>query len=174
MHYAQDSPQAGANLAAIESKLAELDHLFIQFCSQHDYEFSRSLNIFPKRRVWRRDDFDRCIDLEFGVSFQNALDHGFYPEFPWSLYARGSLHPGTKPGIRILSRAVLENVPHSQLSSTLVTTLARGLQILNAMTESEILAHGQTAQELSTQGRGDFEAYRRAQESARNAEPGSL
>src|ERR1041384_4889332 len=109
MHLAQDSPQAHANLAAIESKLAELDHLLIQFCSKHEYRFSRSSNIFPNRRVWRRDEIDRCIDLEFGVSFQDALDHGFYSEFPWSLYARGSLHPGTRPEMRILSRAVFES-----------------------------------------------------------------
>ena len=138
-----DSPEGRANLATIESKLGELDDLFLQFCSQQEYRFSRSLNIYPKRRVWRRQEIDRVMDLEMDIGFQDSLDRGFYPEFPWSLYARGSLHPGTDPDVSVLSRSIFEHVPHSRLASILVDSLDRGLQILNTITESEILQHGE-------------------------------
>jgi hypothetical protein len=138
-----DSPEGKANLAAIESKVAELDDIFLQFCSQHDFRFSRSLNVFPKRRVWRRQEIDRVLDLELGTGFQDALDRGFYAEFPWSLYARGSLLPGTDPDVHVWSRSLFELVPHSQLASTLASSLGRGLHIVNAMTGSEILEHGE-------------------------------
>jgi hypothetical protein len=159
-------------LAAIESKLAELDDLFLQFCSQQDYRFSRSLNIWPKRRVWRRQEIDRVMDLEMDVRFQEALDRGFYPEFPWSFHARGSLHPGTDPDVHILSRPIFEHVPYPLLASALSSALANGLQILNAMTESDILSRGKTARGIQLQGQAEYEAYVRAQESARQAEPG--
>ena len=148
MHYAWDSPEASAHLAAIESKLAELDGLFLQFCSQQDYRFSRSLNIWPKRRVWRRQEVDRVMDLEMDVGFQEALDRGFYTEFPWSFYARGSLHPGTDPDVHILSRPIFEHVPYPRLASVLPGALASGLQILNAISESDILSGGQIAREI--------------------------
>ncbi|MDR3458536.1 MAG: hypothetical protein P4N60_13885 [Verrucomicrobiae bacterium] len=140
---APDSPEGRANLAAIESKLQEFDELLLQFCSQQDYRFSRSLNFYPKRRVWRRQEIDRVLDLEIDVEFQEALDHGFYPEFPWSLYARGSLHPGSDPDVSVLSRPIFEHVPHSRLASVIAAGLSRGLQVVNAMTESEILQHGE-------------------------------
>lgn len=130
-------------MAAIESKLQEFDELLLQFCSQQDYRFSRSLNFYPKRRVWRRQEIDRVLDLEIDVEFQEALDHGFYPEFPWSLYARGSLHPGSDPDVSVLSRPIFEHVPHSRLASVIAAGLSRGLQVVNAMTESEILQHGE-------------------------------
>jgi hypothetical protein len=173
MHYAQDSPEASAHLATIDSKLADLHDLFLQFCSRESYSFSRSVNIWPKLRVWRRQEIDRCIDLEFSVGFQDVLDRGFYPELPWSLYARGSLWPGADPDIHILSRPVFQNVPYHQLASILEHALASGLQMVNAMTEREILAHGLTAREAQVEGQADYEAYVRAQESARRAEPGA-
>jgi hypothetical protein len=172
MHYAQDSLEARAHLKAIEFKLAELDDIFAHFCTEQGYRFSRSLNIFPKCRVSRRQEIDRCIDLEFNVGFQDVLDRGFYPELPWSLYARASLHPGSDPDVHILSRPVFQNVPYTQLASVLKGALARGLQIVNAMTEKEVLADGQTAQEIRDEAKSEYEAYRRAQESARGAEPG--
>lgn len=173
MHYAQDSAEGKAHLAAIESKVAELDQLFLEFCSQQDYRFSRGVNIWPKRRVWRRQEIDRMIDLEMDVSFQDALDHGFYAEFPWSFYARGSLHPGTDPDVHILTRAILEHVPHHRLSSVLAGTLAKGLEIVNAITESEILSRGQTAREIQLQGKAELDAYLRGQEAARKAGTGA-
>ena len=138
-----DSPEGKANLAAIESKLGELDDLFLQFCSQQDYRFSRSLNIYPKRRLWRRSEIDRFMDLEMATGFQDSLDRGFYPEFPWSLYARGSLCSGADPDIRVLSRPIFEHVPHCRLAFILANSLDRGLHILNTMTESEIRQHGE-------------------------------
>jgi hypothetical protein len=166
--HAQDSPEARANLAAIESKLAELDELFLQFCSRQDYRFSRNLQIWPKRRVWHRQEIDRCMDLVMDVGFQDALDRGFFPEFPWSFYACGSLHPGTDPDVHILSRPIFEHVPHHRLASVLEDGLASGLRILNAVTRSEILAHGQSQQEIFLQGQAERESYRRSQDAARN------
>ena len=173
MHYEQNSQEARANLAAIDLKLAELDDVFLRFCRLHEYRFTRNIQIWPKRRVWRREEIDRCVDLVMDIGFQEALDHGFYPEMPWSLYAQGSLHPGTDPDMHLLSRPVLEHVPFSRLPLVLEDGLTNGLQILNVMTESEILRHGQTQQESIAQGQTKCEAYRRAQESARSAESGT-
>lgn len=170
MHYEQNSPQARANLAAIDSKLTELDGLFLQFCSQQDYRLSRNVQMWPKRRVWRRQEIDRCMDLVMDIAFQDALDLGFHPETPWSFYALGSLHPGADPDVHVLSRPIFEHVPYSCLASILVDGLASGLRILNAMTESEILAHGQTQQEVFLRGQTERENYRHSQETARNAE----
>jgi len=173
MHYEQNSQQAKANLAAIDSKLVELDEVFLRFCRLHDYRFTRNVQIWPKRRVWRRQEIDLCLDLVMDIGFQEALDHGFYPEMPCSLCAQGSLHPGIDPDVHLLSRPVLEHVPFSRLPLVLEDGLTKGLQILNAMIESEIFAHGQTQQEIKAQGQTEYEAYRRAQESARSAEPGT-
>src|SRR5207245_9276670 len=102
--------------------------------------------LWPQRRVWRRQEIDRCMDLHMVIGIvgvQDVLDRGFYPELPWSLYASGSLRPGTDSDIHILSRPVFEHVPFSQLSSVLGEGLERGLGILNSMTEIEILTQGE-------------------------------
>jgi hypothetical protein len=133
-------------VAAIESKLKELDEVFRQFCSREAYNLSAHVDLWPRRRVSHRQEIDRCMDLTMAigvVGVQDVLDRGFYPELPWSLYASGSLRPGTDPDIHILSRPVLDQVPFSELASTLADALGRGLQILNSMTESEILTRGQ-------------------------------
>jgi hypothetical protein len=144
--YAYDSPEGRANVAAIESKLKELDAVFRQFCSREGYTFSATVYLWPRRRVWRRQEIDRCMDLTMAIGIvgvQDVLDRGFYPELPWSLYASGSLPPGRDLDIRILSRPVLERVPLSHVASTLADSLERGLQILNSMTRSEILTRGE-------------------------------
>jgi len=144
--HAYDSPEGRANVAAIESKLKELDSVFRQFCSREGYTFSATVDLWPRRRVWRRQEIDRCMDLSMAigvVGVQDVLDRGFYPKLPWSLYASGSLSPGTDPDIHILSRPLLDRVPFSQLASTLADGLGRGLQILNSMTESEIITRGE-------------------------------
>ena len=140
-----DSPEGRANVAAIASKLRELDAVFRQFCSREGYSFGRMVDLWPRRRVWRRQEIDRCMDLTMTIGIvgvQDVLERGFYPELPWSLYASGSLLPGTDPDIHILSRPVLEQVPFSQVASTLADSLERGLQILNSMTKTEILTRG--------------------------------
>jgi hypothetical protein len=118
--HAYDSPEGRANVAAIESKLKELDAVFRQFCSREGYTFSAMVDLWPRRRVWRRQEIDRCMDLTMTIGMvgvQDVLDRGFYPELPWSLSASGSLPPGTDPDIHILSRPVLEQVPFSQVAS---------------------------------------------------------
>lgn len=165
--YAQDSPEAKKNLASIDSKLSELDNLFLNFCSQQGYQFSRNLQIWPLRRVWRRQEIDRCIDLVMALPFQEALDRGFYPGFPWSLYASGLLHPGTDPDIHILSRPIFERVPYHQLASVLIDGLVAGLNILSTLTEDEILMRGLNKDENFKQGQDERESYRRSQEAAR-------
>ena len=171
MHYAQDSPTAKANLATIESKLAEVDKMFLQFCSEHGYSLSRGLNIWPMRRVWRRQEIDRCMDLVMDVGFQEALDCGFFPEFPWSFYAQGTLHPGTDPNVHILTRPIFEHVTYLRLASVLEEGLSRGHRIVSAMTEREVLMEGLTQQEVISQGQSEYDSYRRSQDAARNPEP---
>jgi hypothetical protein len=144
--HAFDSPEDRANVAAIESKLKELDAVFRQFCSREGYTFSAMVDLWPRRRVWRRQEIDRCLDLTMAigvVGVQDVLDRGLYPELPWSLYASGSLPPGTDPDIRTFSRPVLDRVPFSLLASTIADGLERGLQILNSMTQTEILTRGE-------------------------------
>ena len=142
--HAYSSPEGRANVAAIELKLKELDDVFRQFCSREGYTFSPSVDLWPRRRVWHRQEIDRCMDLTMATGgVQDVLDRGFYPELPWSLYASGSLPPGADPDVHILSRLVLDQVLFSQLASSLADGLERGLQILNSMTESEILTRGQ-------------------------------
>jgi hypothetical protein len=138
-----NSPEGIANVAAIESKLAELDDLFLQFCSRQVYRFSPIVQLWPRRRVWRRQEVDRCMDLTMDIGVQDVLDRGYHPGLPWSLYASGSVRPDAVPDVHILSRPVFEHVPFSILASVLVDGLERGLQILNAMTETEILTQGQ-------------------------------
>jgi len=141
-----DSPEGRANVAAIESKLKELDAVFQQFCSREGYTFGAMVDLWPRRRVWRRQEIDRCMDLTMTIGIvgvQDVLDRGFYPELPWSLCASGSLAPGTDPDIHILSRPILDRVPFSQVASSLAESLQRGLQVLNSMTKSEILTRGE-------------------------------
>jgi len=141
-----DSPEGRANVAAIESKLKELDAIFRQFCSREGYTFSATVDLWPRRRVWRREEIDRCMDLTMAIGIvgvQDVLDRGFYPELPWSLYASGSLLPGTDRDGHILSRPILDQVPFSHVVSTLADSLERGLQILNPMTRTEILTRGE-------------------------------
>jgi hypothetical protein len=141
--HAYDSPEARANVAAIEAKLAELDDAFRQFCSRQDYRFSPIVQLWPRRRVWRRQEIDRCMDLTMEIGVQDVLNRGFYPELPWSLYASGSLRPDTALDVHIFLRPVFEHVPFFALASVLVDGLERGLQILNGMTETEIRMQGQ-------------------------------
>lgn len=106
--YAYDSPEARANVAAIESKLAGLDEVFLQFCSRQGYTFSSTVQLWPRRRVWRRQEVARCMDLRMDVGVQDVLNRGFYPELPWSFCANGSLLPASDPNIHILACPVFE------------------------------------------------------------------
>jgi hypothetical protein len=144
--HTHDSPEGRANVAAIESMLAELDDAFRRFASREHYTFSATVDLWPRRRVWRRQEFDRCMDLTMDsgvIGVQDVLDRGFYPELPWSLYASGSLPPGKDTEMHILSHPVFERMPFSQLAEILADSLERGLEILNSMTESGILTQGQ-------------------------------
>src|SRR5947209_16379420 len=78
--HAYDSPEGRANVAAIESQLAELDDMFLQFCSRQGYTFSPIVQLWPRRRVWRRQEVDRCMDLTMEIGVQEVLDRGFCPE----------------------------------------------------------------------------------------------
>jgi hypothetical protein len=57
--HAHDSPEGRANVAAIESKLKKLDEVFRQFCSREGYNLSALVDLWPRRRVWRRQEIDR-------------------------------------------------------------------------------------------------------------------
>jgi hypothetical protein len=136
------SDQAKANVEAIELRLAEFDQLFRQFCSRHNYSFSSFVGVWPRRRAWRRQEIDRCLDLTMDVDVQEVLARGFHPELPWSMYASASIHPGTDPDVHVLSRPVFERVPFSQLEAAIANGLQRGLAILDAFTEKAVLTEG--------------------------------
>ncbi len=140
---AHDSPEARASVAEVEAHLSILDELLRQFCSRRGFTLSSPVGVWPRRRMWRRDEIDRCLDLTMDVGVQELFDHGFYPELPWSLCASGSLHPGMDTEVRILSRPVFEHVPSDQLSSVLAASLDQGFGILSAMTAEIIYAEGE-------------------------------
>jgi len=143
--HAYDSPEGRANVAAIESQLARLDAVFVEFCAREGYTFSPIVQqLWPRRRVWQRQEMDRCMDLTMETGVQEVLDHGVDPNLRWSLIASGSLHPGRDPEVHILSRAVFEHMPFSALASVLANGLERGLKVLNSMTETEILTQGES------------------------------
>jgi hypothetical protein len=137
---AYDSPEARANVAAIEAKLVELDPMFLQFCSRHGYRFSPTVELWPRRRVSRRQEIDRCMDLTMEVGVQEVLDRGFHPDLQWSLYTSGSLP--LDPELHILSRPVFEHLSYSRFLPILADSLERGLEMLNRMNEDEIHRHG--------------------------------
>lgn len=169
---AQDSPEARANLAAIGSKLAELDDIFLQFCSRHDFRFSGNCQIWPSRRVWCRDRIDKCVDLVISAGFfQAALDRGFHPEFPWSLYAQGTLSRRIDPDIHLLIRPIFERVPYHRLAAMLGDGLERGRRIVKAMNKKEILTQGKTVEQMRLEGQVEFESYMLGQLSAMREKP---
>jgi hypothetical protein len=140
---AYDSPEAQASVAAVEAQLSELDGLLREFYLRRGFTLSSPVGVWPRRRMWRRDEIDRCLDLTMDVGVREVFEQGFSAELPWSLYASGSLHPGTAPEVRIVSRAVFEHVPSAQLSSVLRASLDRALGILNATTAESIYAEGE-------------------------------
>jgi len=146
------STQAESNVTAVESRLAELDEVFQRFCSREGYRFTRLVGVWPRRRVWRRDDIDRCLDLTMDVGVQEVLDRGFYPELRWSLHATGSLNSGTDAEVRFLARPVFEHLPLSTVVSILTDSLERGAAALEAMTRESILAEGRPLREDAEPG----------------------
>ena len=137
-----DSLEARASVAAVEAHLSTLDGLLREFCLRRGFTLSSPAGVWPRRRMCRRDEIDRCLDLTMDVGVQELFDDGFHAELPWSLYASGSLH-SADPDVRILSRAVIEHVPSSQLSAVLAASLDRALDILNDMTAETIRAEGE-------------------------------
>src|SRR6185503_11121472 len=80
-----------ARIEAVEAKLAELDPILRAFCVRNHYSFSGQVGVWPRRRVWTREEIDRAIALTMDLSVPEVMERGFYPDMPWSLYADASL-----------------------------------------------------------------------------------
>jgi hypothetical protein len=136
------APEIAERIQTIESRLAVLDPILQGFCTQHDYRVSDMTgSIQPRRRVWRREEIDRCLDLTSDLTVPEAMERGFYPEMPWSLFANASLLPSVRP-MRILSAAVFEGLPYSQLEAALENRLEAGLVMLQAVTVEDVIERG--------------------------------
>ena len=137
------SPEINARIQAVEAKLAELDQILHGFCTENGYTFSSQVGVWPRRKVWAREEIDRALDLTMDLTVPEVMERGFYPEMPWSLCATASLMlPPPEPG-RLLSEYVFQRLPFSQLAEVLPARLADGLAMLQRFKRADIIARGQ-------------------------------
>jgi hypothetical protein len=137
------SPEITARIQAVEAKLTELDPILRGFCAERGYTFSSEVGVWPRRRVWAREEIDRTLDLTMNLTVPEVMECGFYPEMPWSLCATASLMlPPPEPG-RLLSEYVFQRLPFSKLTGVLAARLEDGLAMLRGFTREDIITRGQ-------------------------------
>src|SRR5260221_4647048 len=111
------SPEVYGRVQVTRSKLAELDPLLEGFCARSRFTFSDlGDTLWPRRRLWAREEIDRCLDLTMDLTLPEFLERGFYPDLPWSLYASASLPLAAAQPMRILKTDIFRGVPHSHLA----------------------------------------------------------
>lgn len=134
-------PEVTARIQAVEAKLAELDPTLHDFCTRNGYTFSSQVGVWPRRKVWARQEVDRTLDLVMDLTVAEVMERGFYPDMPWSLRATASLMLPL-PG-RMLSEDVFHGLPFSQLAQVLSARLEDGLVMLRQVSREDIIAKGQ-------------------------------
>ena len=137
------SPEITARIQAVEAKLSELDPIFQSFCAETGCCCSSQIGVWPRRRVWRRDEIDRVLDLTTDLTVPEVMERGFCSEMLWSLYATASLLPAFGAPDRVLFVDVFRHLPFSELAPTLAGRLKDGLIILRGFTQEDIIAKGQ-------------------------------
>jgi hypothetical protein len=135
------SPEIVARVQAVEAKLAELDPILHDFCTRRGFTFSSQVGVWPRRRVWMRQETDRALDLVMDLTVPEVMERGFYPDMPWSLRATASVMLPL-PG-RLLSEDVFHGLPFSQLAELLSVRLEDGLAILREIKHEDIVTRGQ-------------------------------
>ena len=137
------SPEATLRIHAVEAKLAELDPIIHDFCKRNRYTFSSTVGVWPRRKVWAREDVDRTLDLVMDLSVSDVMERGFYSEMPWSLCATASLLlPAPDPG-KLLSQNIFHALACSELAKVLAARLEEGLLILQKITREDVINRGQ-------------------------------
>jgi len=137
------APEITERIQAVEAKLAALDPILHDFCTRRGYTFSSKVGVWPRRKVWAREEIDRSMDLVMDLTVQEVMDRGFSPDMPWSLHATGSFPPA-RGEQRILTRPVFTNMPYSQLAPALPAQLEAGLAVLRTFTRDLIISSGET------------------------------
>jgi hypothetical protein len=138
------SPDITAKIEAVEAKLTELDPILHEFCSRRGFTFSSIIGVWPRRRVWARQEIDRAIDLTMDLTVPEFFERGFQPDVPWSLYASASLPVSEDFPSHILSVDVFRHLPFSEIAGVLAARLEDGLATLGSFTREDVLAKGKT------------------------------
>lgn|ERR1035437_6616512 len=136
------SPEVTARIQAVEAKLADLDPILHVFCARTSYTFSSHVGVWPRRKVWVREEVDRTLDLTMDLSVPEVMERGFYPDMPWSLYATASVMLLPLESSRALSEYVFRGLPFSQLAEVLAARLEDGLVILRRITRDDVITKG--------------------------------
>ena len=135
------SPEIIVRIQAVEAKLAELDPILHEFCARSDYTFSGYVGVWPRRKVWAREEVDRTLDLITDLTVPELMERGFYPEMPFTLIASAS-ERSTIPG-RVLIQDVFHSLPFAQLAAVLAARLEEGFVILRKIRQEDIVSLGQ-------------------------------
>ena len=138
------SPDITAKIEAVEAKLTELDPILHEFCSRRGFTFSSIIGVWPRRRVWARQEIYRAIDLTMDLTVPEFFERGFQPDVPWSLYASASLPVSEDFPSHILSVDVFRHLPFSEIAGVLAAQLEDGLATLGSFTREDVLAKGKT------------------------------
>jgi hypothetical protein len=137
------TPENAERIQSIETRLATLDPTLRDFCARHDYTFSSPVGVWPRKRAWRREEVDRCFDLTMDLTVREAMERGFYPDMPWSLYITASTRPPHPDEVRFLTADVFRQLPFSSLCDRLGADLEIGLTTLTTFTLETINERGQ-------------------------------
>lgn len=131
-----------ANIAAVNSKLTDLDPMLREFCSRHGFLLGGGTELFPRRRLWQRREIDRCLDLAPDCTVSELMATGFGPDMTWSLEATASLLPNVQP-TRLLKATVFANLRYSELPLILAAQLEAGFRLLRDVSLNDVLDKGQ-------------------------------
>lgn len=136
------SPDITAKIQTLEAKLTELDPILRDFCSRQGFTFSSIVGVWPRRKVWAREEIDRTLDLTMDLTVPEFFERGFQPDVPWSLYASASLPVSKDYPSHVLSVDVFRHLPFSELAGVLAARLEDGLAILRKFNREDILTKG--------------------------------
>lgn len=135
-------PDITAKIQAVETKLSELDPIWQEFCSRRGFTFSSIVGVWPRRRVWAREEIDRSIDLTMDLTVPEFFERGFQPDVPWSLYATASLPFAEDYPPHILSVEVFRHLPFSEIAGVLAARLEDSLALLKRFDREDVLTKG--------------------------------
>jgi hypothetical protein len=136
------SLEINAKIQVVEAKLTELDPILHDFCSRTGFTLSSIIGVWPRRKVWAREEIDRTIDLTMDLTVPEFFERGFQPEMPWSLYARASLPLSQDFPSHILSVDIFRHLPFSELAGVLAARLEDGLATLRRFNREDIIIRG--------------------------------